>query len=172
MMNSPCKYWLVLLPMLICATGLPRRAHADSLGTDAIINLPSDAAWQLFTSEAGLKSLGYAQAQVSVQLGGVLRATGGEAVLGGLDAQIISLDPQHMLSFTAAGSGNQWSVLYFTAMGREMTQLRWLEFFPDGERAAVMAHQQRIRSLFDQLIRRYAPECEVCKSERLRDSAP
>jgi hypothetical protein len=81
---------------------------------------------------------------------------------------VISLDAGHMLSFKPVGSATQaeWTVLYFTAMGKDMTQLRWLEIFPADQQTAASKRQQQVRQLFDQLIRRYAPECEVCKLEK------
>ncbi len=161
----------LLLSLLCMLSASHAQKVQPSLSTEAIINLPVADAWQLFTSDAGLKSLGYASSKVDLRLSGVWQASGGSAVLGSIDQQILSIDPQHMLSFNSANSvGNaattQWGVLYFTAMGNEMTQLRWLEFFPEAQRAAVASHQQQVRKLFDQLIRRYAPECEVCKLER------
>jgi hypothetical protein len=172
-MQKKFNSWLVLVWATLC---LQPCAQADnaSLGTEAIINLPLVDAWQLFTGETGLKSLGYAQASVDMRLGGVIQASGGDAVLGNFREQIISFEPQHMLSFKASGApvADQWTVLYFVAMGEQMTQLRWLEFFPGPQSSVVTAHQQRVRKLFDQLIRRYAPECEVCKLERERSALP
>jgi uncharacterized protein YndB with AHSA1/START domain len=160
----------LLETLMLSLMFLQPSAHADSLSTDAIINLPIDAAWELFTSEGGLQSLGYTQAKANMQLGGEWQASGGDAALGKLNEQILSVDPQHMLSFKAAGSqsNEQWTVLYFTAMGNAMTQLRWLEFFPPAQQASVSAHQQQVRKQFELLIRRFAPECHVCKQERER----
>ncbi len=152
---------------LLLAAQIGHAAPA-TLGTEAIINLPIADAWMLFTSEDGLKSMGYTQAKVATQLGGPLQISGGTAPLTAVSGEIISLDPEHMLSFKPAGgaSNEQWTVLYFTAMGTQMTQLRWLDFFPEAQRATTTARQQQVRQLFDQLIRRFAPECEVCKQER------
>jgi hypothetical protein len=174
-MQQPCRSLLMrcLLWLMLCAVGASgtnAAEHDPGLSTEAIINLSSTDAWELFTSEAGLKSLGYSQARIDLQLGGQLRASGA-AALNSLNDEIISIDPGHMLSFKPAGNAanNQWTVLYFIAMGKDMTQLRWLEFFPEEQRAPVIHQQQQVRQLFDQLIRRYAPECEVCKRERALD---
>lgn len=169
-MKKFTRYALVVRSfMLLCILGA-QSVHAaqNSLSTEAIINVPVADAWLLFTSEDGLKSLGYTQATVSEQLGGTLQFSGGAVPLAGVSGEIISLDPQHMLSFKPTGgtSNEQWTVVYFTAMGTQMTQLRWLEFFPEPQRAAVSTRQQQVRTLFDQLIRRFAPECEVCKLEK------
>lgn len=169
-MKSTLRFCLInmIIGLALSLSSVPSvRAAETSLATEAIVNLPVADAWQLFTSEAGLKSLGYTQVKVSLQPGGPWRASGGAAPITSLEGEILSLDPQHMLSFkpTARPASEQWSVLYFTAMGEDMTQLRWLEFFPETQRSAVNTHQQQVRTLFDQLIRRYAPECEVCKLE-------
>lgn len=156
-----------LLLWLLCWQSL----HAENMSTDAIINLPIEGAWQLFTTDDGLKSLGYAEAKVELQLSGALKANGGNAVLGNVDAQVISFDTERMLSFKPAKANDQWTVLYFTAMGHEMTQLRWQDVFPDAQRGEVTTHQQQVRKLFDQLIKRFAPECHVCKEEREREAA-
>ena len=157
-----------LLAWLILSIAGLSNASANSLTTEAIINLPSADAWTLFTTEAGLKTLGYTQTKMDLQLGGTMQAGGGAGALPSMNGEIISMDPGHMLSFKPADqpANHQWTVLYFIAMGRDMTQLRWLEFFPDDQRAWASNRQQQVHQLFEQLIRRYAPECEVCKLER------
>jgi hypothetical protein len=50
-------------------------------------------------------------------------------------------------------------------MGRDMTQIRWLDFCHD-DRVNLTVNRAYHRQLFDTLIRRYAPECHVCKEER------
>lgn len=167
---QPHSFLITTLTWLLLALSGMHSASAaqTSLVTEAIVNLPVADAWQLFIGEAGLKSLGYTSAKTELQLGGQWQAGGGAVALNSINAQIISFDPERMLSFKPAGdqSNNQWAVLYFTAMGKDMTQLRWLEFFPESDSAAVKSHQLQVRKLFDQLIRRYAPECEVCKLEK------
>jgi hypothetical protein len=168
-MNIPFRTMMTrALACLMFGIGIHTAQAANSVSTEAIVNLPVADAWLLFTSEGGLKSLGYTQAKVDAQLGGPLEVSGGAVPLTGVSGEIISLDPEHMLSFKPAGaaSNEQWTVLYFTAMGAQMTQLRWLDFFPEAQRTTVTARQQQVRQLFDQLIRRFAPECEVCKQER------
>jgi hypothetical protein len=156
-----------LLCLSLCISVMASVQAANSLATEAIINLPSADAWALFTSEAGLKSLGYNEAKIELHLGGALQ-TSGTAALPSLNSEITSLDTEHMLSFKPATTSSEWTVLYFTAMGKDMTQLRWLEYFASPQRATAEQHQAQVRGLFDQLIRRYAPECEVCKLEKAR----
>ena len=158
----------MLIGLTLCLSApLHARAETASLGTNAIINLPLGDVWNLFTSETGLRDLGFAQPKVDLQLGGAWQGGGSTSPLPDMDNRILSMDPGHMLTFKASdASSEQWSVLYFAAMGPEMTQVRWLEFFPEAQRSMVSAHQQQVRALFDVLIRRYAPECDVCKAER------
>lgn len=158
-----------LVWLILSITGLSS-ANANSLTAEAIVNLPSADAWALFTTETGLKALGYTQAKMDLQLGGALQAGGGAVALPSMNGEIISMDPEHMLSFKPADNptNHRWTVLYFTAMGRDMTQLRWLEFFPDDQRAGASNRQEQVHQLFEQLIRRYAPECAVCKLEKAR----
>ena len=160
---------LVTLFMLSCLnlSNVSAVQAVDSASTEAIINLPHADAWSLFTTESGLKSLGYTQARVDLQLEGVLQASGSSS-LSDLNTVVISFDSERMLSFKPAATNSEWTVLYVTAMGKDMTQLRWLEYFAEPQRAAVEQHQAQVRLLFDQLIRRYAPECEVCKLEKAR----
>jgi uncharacterized protein YndB with AHSA1/START domain len=174
MKNSVCAMMTRNLACLMLAIGAHgAQAAESSISTEAIINVPVADAWLLFTSEDGLKSMGYTQVQIAPQLGGPLQIDGGAVPLTAVSGEIISLDPEHMLSFKPAGgaSNEQWTVLYFTAMGTQMTQLRWLDFFPEAQRETITARQQQLRQLFDQLIRRFAPECEVCKEERERAQA-
>lgn len=168
-MQSPSHSLLgnFFLCLSLCISVLTNAHAANSLSTEAIINLRNADAWALFTTESGLKSLGYTQARVDLQLGGVLQASGLPA-LSDLNSVVISFDSEHMLSFKPDATNSAWTVLYFTAMGKDMTQLRWLEYFTEPQRAAAEQHQQQVRLLFDQLIRRYAPECEVCKLEKAR----
>ena len=168
-MQSPSHSLLgkFLLWLSLCVSTFTSAHAANSLSTEAIINLPNADAWALFTTESGLKSLGYTQARVDLQLGGVLQASG-SSTLSDLNTVVISFDSERMLSFKPAATNGEWTVLYVTAMGKDMTQLRWLEYFAESQHGAVEQHQAQVRLLFDQLIRRYAPECEVCRLEKAR----
>lgn len=146
--------------MLMCTA---RADTPQSAGTDTIVNLPLADAWELFTSETGLKSLGYAQAVVDLRLGGRLQAAQGGR-LPALDAEISSFEPGRMLALKHGDT--TWAVLYFQALGSDMTGLRWVEFAPASGAQDLPALTQAHRELFDQLVRRYAPLCELCKKEQ------
>jgi len=133
--------------------------------TEAIINLPVTDTWKLFSTAEGLQDMGYANTSMSLQLDGEFHA---EKTVNAqsevLDGVIASYDPGHMLSWRWNKS-SCWSVLYFNAMGTDMTQIRWLDLCSVSS-ADLKTHAQYHRNLFDQLIRHYAPECHVCKEER------
>lgn len=143
--------------------GAARADAPQSASTDTIVNLPLADVWELFTSEPGLKSLGYAQAAVDLRLGGRLHAAE-SGKLPALDAEISSFEPGRMLALKH--SDTSWAVLYFQALGSDMTGLRWVEFAPASRAQDLPALTQAHRELFDQLVRRYAPLCELCKKEQ------
>lgn len=138
----------------------------SSVSTDVIINLPIEKTWVLFSSAEGLRDIGYTKASLTLKPNGNFHA---ERKLNDssetIDGVISSFDPQHMLSW----QWNQspcWSVLYFNAMGNDMTQLRWIDLCGENKSADLQSRAQQHRQLFDQLVRRNAPECHVCKEER------
>jgi hypothetical protein len=158
-MHTMKKFLLITLSTLLCCSS--HAAEPAAVSTDAIVNLPLDAAWNLFTTDAGLKSMGYAPAKIELQLGGRISAQ--NAHNERIDAEIVSFEPERMLSLKRADG---WSVLYFQAMGQEMTALRWVELGAPTQAQSLQPLAQAHRALFDQLIRRYAPECELCRKER------
>lgn len=148
----------------ICALFL-LNAHAESpqsVSTDTIINLTAADTWTLFTTAPGLNSMGYAKADIDLRLGGKVRATEG-GKLPAIDAEISSFEPERMLSLKRADS--TWAVLYFQALGKDMTGVRWVEFAPAERAQNLSALTESHRELLNQLVRRYAPECELCKKE-------
>lgn len=156
---APAIFIAGLLPVWGTAAELPQSSSADT-----IINLPVAEAWNLFTTVAGLNSLGYAQAAVDLRLNGKLQ-TDPTGKLPALNAEISSFEPGRML--TLKHDDASWAVLYFQALGQDMTGLRWVEFAPpatDSQKLAALT--QTHRELFNQLARRYAPECELCKKEK------
>ena len=156
---------LFALLLIACST-YGENAPPVSASTDAIINLPLTETWNLFSTQRGLNDIGYQQVTISLVLNGHLHAelnsaTGTETI----DGALLSFDPQHMMSWQWTDK-HCWSVLYFNQMGAEMTQIRWVDFCADEQTAMLTQASTTHRKLFDQLIRRYAPECHVCKEER------
>lgn len=140
---------------------------ATSVSTDAIINLPIEGTWNLFTTEKGLRDMGYQQVLMSLKLDAHVHAERSiNQQTENIDATLSSFDSQHMLSWRWTGDHACWSVLYFNAMGDEMTQIKWVDMCMEAEAVDLNKQSLLHRNLFDQLIRRYAPECHVCKEER------
>ena len=161
--HSKFVLMFILLPCLAMAA----TESSVSRGTDAIINLPIDGTWKLFTTENGLLDIGYENVSMHLTLDGHVHAerkTGENMEI--IDGTITSFDPQHMLSWRWSNNNTCWSVLYFNAMGKEMTQVRWLDMCSTDQTAMLEQASGFHRDLFNQLIRRYAPECHVCKEER------
>jgi len=154
-----------LLLLLMISTPAWCAAPAK-VNTDAIINLSIAETWKMFSTAEGLQGMGYTNAAMSLQINGKLnieRAVNAQSEM--IDGVITSYDPEHMLSWQW-NSASCWSVLYFNAMGNDMTQIQWTDFCAESKSADLMLMQQHHRNLFDQLVRRYAPECHVCKEER------
>lgn len=157
-------FFLILgILTVACFGAAPAEEQVASLSTDAIINLPLKDAWNLFATTSGWTSMGYGNASVELKFGGRVHAEQNNRPA--LDAAISSFEPERMLALTHA-DGEGWSVLYFQAMGQEMTGLRWVELTPAAQAQNLQPLAQAHRALFDRLIRRYAPECELCKKER------
>ena len=167
------RRWLVVLCGLVYLFGFSVTTRADettSVSTDAIINLPLTDTWQLFTTAAGFATMGYQHVQIDMRIDGHVHAeqpvtsTSNAAI----DGDIVSYEPEHMISLQHGrdGVGRHWSVLYFTAMGKDMCQVRWVELSAAQDIATLNHEAQAHRELFDRLIRHYAPECELCKRER------
>lgn len=155
---------LALMPLLLLSV------NADDISvsknTDAIINLPLTGTWNLFTTNKGLMDMGYENVSMQLKLDEHVHAerkTGAQQEV--IDGTLSSFDPQHMISWRWSSDHTCWSVLYFNDMGKEMTQIRWVDMCND-ESVDLDATALMHRDLFNQLIRRYAPECHVCKEER------
>lgn len=156
-----------LVASILFAIGTTAQAVSPiSANTDAIINLPLANTWKLFTTVDGLTDAGYQQASINLALGDHIHAESKTATsVEVIDGNLTSFDPEHMLSWRWTNN-SCWSVLYFNAMGNDMTQIRWVDFCADKVPTDLSTQSKLHRDLFDKLIRRYAPECHVCKEER------
>ncbi len=154
---------LLLVAIPIVMPFMASQASPTSVNTDTIINLPLADTWQLFTTDNGLKSMGYQQVDIELKLGGNFHVANNVVGDEVINATILSYEPEHMLSLRY--DNDHWSVFYLTAMGRDMTAIKWVEL-SSADNIAINAASQFHRKLFDQLIRKYAPECHVCKEER------
>ena len=155
---------IVFMAMFCAIRAVASPSSPISNSTDTIINLPLADTWRLFTTSSGWKDMGYGNASATTQLGGKLHAEHLIDQSEIVDATITSIDPEHMLSLQS--DDQHWSILYFTAMGNDMCQIKWVELSSSADDAVINSASRAHRKLFDQLVRRYAPECHVCKEER------
>lgn len=135
----------VALALPVCAHAYQsldgqERAQADTapLVHEGIINAPVAEVWRIFTTGEGFKSLGVAQADVDLRIGGLIRSHySPDGVLGDpgtIQNQIIAFEPERMLAirihqppagfpFKEAWKGT-WSVITFHDLGDGRTALR------------------------------------------------
>ena len=145
--------------------------------SEAIIEAPLQAVWDVWATSEGLRSWLAPQADIDLRVGGLLRtnynANGSLADAQAIHNTVLSLDPGRMLSIqvSKAPAGfpfanaiqHMWTVVYFDSVGQNQTRVRvvGLGFRADAE-------SQRMRAFFDrgnaatlkQLQRRFARRAE------------
>lgn len=121
----------------------PAAAAAAAVSTEplvheAVLRATPAEAWTIFSSEAGLKRLGAAKADVDFRIGGLLRSTyDPKAVLGDettIHNQIMAYEPMRMVAWRISQPPKGfpfmtaykavWSVATFTDLGDGRTHLR------------------------------------------------
>jgi uncharacterized protein YndB with AHSA1/START domain len=111
---------------------------AVSFVNEGVINAPVPAVWNVWTSGEGYKSLGVAQADVDLRIGGLIRshygATGTLGDDGTIQNRILAYEPQRMMAiridrppksfpFKEAWK-NTWTVITLTDLGNNRTHIR------------------------------------------------
>lgn len=155
---------------------------ADALVTEAVVNAPLDTVWATFTTAAGYRELGAAQADIDLRLGGRVRTHDANGTLGdanGMEREILAFDPQHMLAsrpvqvpaaFPQRDAFLQtWTVIYFNSIAGVTTHVRVVTLgFDDStdSQAARAATEQRHRATLDALVKRYRPQCAHCARQQ------
>jgi uncharacterized protein YndB with AHSA1/START domain len=130
-----------IVPLMLLATAASfaqTSGDAPSFVNEATINAPVSAVWNVWASSEGYKSLGVAQADVDLRIGGLIRshyrATG---VLGDEETivnRILAYEPQHMIAirierppktfpFKEAWK-KTWTVVTLTDVGNNRTHVR------------------------------------------------
>jgi uncharacterized protein YndB with AHSA1/START domain len=152
---------------------------AEPLVAEAIISAPLATVWQGFVSREGYASVGIAQADIDLTVGGLVRVpTKAEGNADGANtiSEILSFEPEHMLStrvrqppsgFDARAFANTWTVVYFTPLGPEMTHVRVAGFgFNEGSAAELTKffEQDQVAQMH-RLEKHYWPLCALCKKE-------
>lgn len=152
---------------------------ADSQVTEGFIAAPLSEVWDLFTTADGHRALGLTDATVDLRIGGEIRSHqapqdppgGSETIVH----EILAYEPERMLALrikqpppdiphphAVAGT---WSVIYFSAAGENMTQVR-IVGLGYGENAASQATRrffaERHRRMLDHVAKAYWPKCAAC----------
>jgi len=185
--------WLLLVPGLVqptlaaeqLATIAPgARADvaapaAEPLMTEGFIGAPLAEVWRLFTSAEGYRAMGVSQATVDLRIGGEIHSHHDpDGRLGDPETivnEILAYDPERMLAlrtrrlpasfpYPRAAAGT-WSVIYFSAAGEEMTQVRivGLGYGHDPQSQALRKFfAEGSRRTLDQLAKPYWPKCAKC----------
>lgn len=169
--------FLLILLTTWCSTAWA----TESSSTEGFINAPLAEVWRLFTSADGLRRAGAAQSEVDLKVGGTIRThvdpngrLGDERTLV---QRILAFDPQRMLALRiedapadlpgGAAARDVWTVVYFTAAGADMTQVRivGLGFTDEAPSQALRQHLDTThRALLAQLAKPYWPKCALCKA--------
>ncbi len=172
---------LSLLPLSVAMLFAAQHAPAaEPLVAEAIISAPLATVWQGFASREGYASVGIAQADIDLKVGGLVRVPAkaeGNAGDASTVSEILSFEPEHMLStrirqtpsgIDARAFANTWTVVYFTPLGPEMTHVRIAGFgFGEGSMAAELTkffEQDQVAQL-RRLEKHYWPLCALCKKE-------
>ncbi|HEX7113946.1 MAG TPA: SRPBCC domain-containing protein [Steroidobacter sp.] len=172
------------LPILsaLALVAAPYGRAAEPLVTEVFINAPVGEVWRTFTTAEGYRATGAAEAEVDLRLGGHIRAHyGPEGRLGDEETvvrEILAYEPERMLALRLVQApagfpyrdaiGDVWTVIYFTAAGENMTQVRVVGLgFADGPQSQALrrAFEEDTRALLDRIAKRYWPKCARCERE-------
>jgi len=132
-MSTIVRTLLFLTAPVFCQT-----FNAPSFINEATINAPVAAVWNVWTSGEAYKSLGVAQAEVDLRIGGLIRAHYSAAGVLGDDEtvvnRILAYEPQRMIAtridhppksfpFKEAWK-TVWTVITLTDLGNNQTHIR------------------------------------------------
>jgi uncharacterized protein YndB with AHSA1/START domain len=157
--------------------------------TEGFINAPLAEVWQLFTTADGLRRAGVAHAEVDLKIGGMIRThSDPKGQLGDDETtvyRVLAFDPQRMLTLRIEhapvslpgreAASDVWTVVYFSAAGEGMTQVRIVELGHTDEPAsrALRQHLEATnRTLLAQLAKPYWPKCALCKAPATETPSP
>ena len=157
-------------------------AEDESVVSEAIINAPVSEVWRLFTTSAGLESWMAPHADIDLKIGGLMRINDdAKGQLGDdktLMRQILSFEPERMLSFKAYRSANDsgyltegmWWVMYFQPLEPGgMTTVRIVTLgFPSAEKwpEAREFYRKDSAQTLEQLQAKFRPLCARCEREK------
>jgi len=132
-MSSIVRAMLFITAPVFCQT-----LDAPSFINEATINAPVAAVWNVWTSGEAYKSLGVAQAEVDLRIGGLIRAHySATGVLGDDETvvnRILAYEPQRMIAIRIEHPPKSfpfkeawktvWTVITFTDLGNNQTHIR------------------------------------------------
>ena len=129
---------IVRAMLFLTAPVFSQTFNAPSFINEATINAPVAAVWKVWTSGEAYKSLGVAQAEVDLRVGGLIRAHYSAAGVLGDDEtvvnRILAYEPQRMIAtriehppksmpFKEAWK-TVWTVITLTDLGNNRTHIR------------------------------------------------
>ena len=156
---------------------------AEPQVTEGFVNAPVAEVWSLFTTSAGYRTIGPAQAEVDLAIGGEIRSHyDANGKLGDAETivnEILAYEPQRMLAIRIKQApasfphrdamGGTWTVLYFTQAGENMTHVRIVGLgYDDSPGAQAMRNffAEGNRWTLDHIAKRYWPKCKLCEKEQ------
>lgn len=160
---------------------------AEPQVTEGFINTTADEVWRIFTTAAGYKRTGVAQAEVDLRIGGTIRThadpNGRLGDAGGFVREILAYEPERMLATRIRQApadfayrdavAATWTVIYFTPAGDDMTQVRIIDLgYTDQPQSRAMREYfaEEHRRTLDQIAREYWPKCARCVAEEAAEA--
>jgi uncharacterized protein YndB with AHSA1/START domain len=162
---------------------------SDAQVTEGFINLPVTEVWKLFTTAEGYKKTGVADAEVDLRIGGAIRSHyDPKGRLGDSETivnEILAFDPERMLTMRIKQApasfphkdvaGDIWTVIYFTAAGAGMTQVKIVGLgYTSDPKSQALRHffEAGNKATLDRIAKQYWPQCALCKQEATSAAQP
>ena len=158
---------------------VPQARADEPLVTEAMVNVPIDTVWTVFTTGAGYELMGAAHADVDLRIGGRIRShSDPKGVLGDAgdtEWEILAYEPQHLLASRPVQIPSDfpqrdavlktWHLVYLNSIAGTTTHIRVVTLgysIDPASLAARAATAQRIRASLDRLVNHYRPGCARC----------
>lgn len=156
--------------------------------TEGFINTSTAEVWRMFTTAAGYKHVGVAQAEVDLKIGGLIRTHyDPQGQLGDphtIVNEILAYEPERMLTlrikqppqgfpYPDAVAGT-WTVIYMNPAGDNMTQVRIIGLgYNDSPQSQAMRKffSEGNRWTLDRMAKDYWPKCAKCVADEAKAAA-
>lgn len=130
------KKWLMAM-VVGCACGAAMAKEMPPLVHEAVINVPPEKVWAVFTTSEGFKNFGVAKAEVDYRVGGSIRSIydpkGAIGDPGTIEQTILAYEPMRMFAFRTTTVPDKfpfpnamkkcWNVAYVEDLGDGRTRL-------------------------------------------------